>query len=102
MSRSRALRLVLPFVLALTACRGAGVHDTDTSAGRARLDRRLEQIFLREDFTPRTFGPARWLDATHYATVEASTSPAGGQDLVSYDAESGVRVVLIPAERLVP
>jgi tRNA uridine 5-carboxymethylaminomethyl modification enzyme len=86
---------------ALTACHapGAGAPAADDAA-HARLAGRLEEIFLRDEFTPRTFGPARWLDATHYATVE--DSPGGGQDVVRYDAGSGARSVLVPARSLVP
>jgi dipeptidyl-peptidase-4 len=85
------------------ACHAPGASGAAAKeAAEARLARRLEQIFLGDEFTPRTFGPARWLDATHYLTVEDSAKLAGGQDLVRYEAESGARAVLVAAEKLVP
>lgn len=72
------------------------------SDAEQRLAQRLEAIFLRKEYTPKSFGPARWIDETSYLTVEDSLTLAGGSDLVRYDAESGARSILIAAERLVP
>jgi len=95
---------VLGLLVLAGACRAGGAHATESEAdARAeRLGRRLEEIFLLQEFAPRSFGPARWLDARSYATVEPSATLAGGSDLVRYDAASGARSVLVAAERLVP
>src|SRR6185503_12931014 len=103
MIQLRAPSAVVLATLLSVACRAPGASGAAaTDVDEARLERRLEEIFLRGEFTPRTFGPARWLDATHYLTVEDSATLAGGQDLVRYEADSGARTVLVAAEKLVP
>ncbi len=51
------------------------------------------------EFAAERFGPARWLDATHYATLEAK---AGTEvlELVRYAAESGTREIVVSAAML--
>jgi dipeptidyl-peptidase-4 len=51
------------------------------------------------EFATQPFGPARWLDGAHYATLEAK---AGTKvlELVRYDAVSGERAVLVTAAML--
>ena len=49
------------------------------------------------------FGPARWIEGGRaYTTVEGSGEEDAGKSIVRYDAASGERRVLVPAERLVP
>ena len=62
----------------------------------ARLD--AGRITLGE-FAPQRFGPARWLDGAHYATLEPKAD-SGVLELVSYDAVSGQRTVLVSAAML--
>jgi len=62
----------------------------------ARLD--ADRITSAE-FVPQRFGPARWLDGAHYATIE----PKPGSEvfeLVRYEAASGNRSVLVSAAML--
>lgn len=62
----------------------------------ARLDARR---ITSGEFAAQRFGPARWLDGAHYATLEPA--PGGGAlELVRYAAVSGARDVLLPAARL--
>lgn len=51
------------------------------------------------EFRPERFGPARWLDGAHFATLEPSTV-GDGLDLVRYEAVSGGREVLVSAAML--
>lgn len=51
------------------------------------------------EFAPQRFGPARWLDGAHYATLEPKAD-SGVLELVSYDAVSGQRTVLVSAAML--
>ena len=68
-----------------------------------RLNAQIDRIFTEKAYDPPRFGPARWLpDGTAYTTVEKAASPAGGSDIVRYDAATGRRSVLISAARLVP
>ncbi|MBL8732147.1 MAG: DPP IV N-terminal domain-containing protein [Planctomycetes bacterium] len=60
-----------------------------------RLD--AERITSGE-FAAERFGPVRWLDGGHYATLEANA--AGGLELVRCDAISGQREVLTPTAAL--
>jgi len=99
----RTLSSVVPAALVLVACRAGGApREEAASSTDTRLARRLEQIFLSGELTPRAFGPARWLDGAHFLTVEDSATLAGGHDLVRYDAASGARSVLVGAQELVP
>jgi dipeptidyl-peptidase-4 len=62
----------------------------------------LERIFNSEDFNAQGVGGLRWLKSGDgYSKLERSTVP-GGQDLVSYDAATNERKVLLSAEQLVP
>jgi len=96
----RVLVRLLPFVLC-AACQAPSVAP-GKSPERARLEQRLADIFETSAYTPKGFGPARWVDAKSYLTVEASVPLAGGTDLVRCDAASGARSVLIAAKQLVP
>jgi dipeptidyl-peptidase-4 len=99
----RCAALALATAVLVTGCRSADdVATAPRPLAPAGLAERLHQIFATDELTPRAFGPARWLDAASYCTVEASPTLAGGQDLVRYDAASGTRSVLVAAERLVP
>jgi len=63
----------------------------------------IERIYKGREFAPERFGPARWMkDGRSYATLEASKSVKGGDDIVLYGAAAGERRVLVPAERLIP
>jgi len=62
----------------------------------------LEGIFASADYFGDRFGPARWLDGDRYTTLEPSTSLRGGIEIAAYQAASGEREVLVPAEELVP
>jgi dipeptidyl-peptidase-4 len=99
------VRPFLAFVLLVVAggCRASGRReDVPLDARAERLGRRLEELFLRQEFASDSFGPARWLDESSYATLEDSPSLPGGRDIVRYHVPSGARAVLVAAERLVP
>jgi dipeptidyl-peptidase-4 len=51
------------------------------------------------EFASERFGPARWLDGGHYATLEADKEHRG-LELVRYDAVSGKRDVLVDIAHL--
>src|SRR5262245_65697909 len=62
----------------------------------SRLD---AQRITSGEFAMQRFGPARWLDGTHYATLEPKEG-GGPPELVRYEAVSGKREVLISAAML--
>ena len=63
----------------------------------------LERIFSSKEFSEDSFGPARWLkEEQGYTTLEHSSTFEGAHDIVRYDPESGERIILVPAEKLVP
>jgi dipeptidyl-peptidase-4 len=63
----------------------------------------LQRIFESGEFYGDGIGAVRWLKSGDaYSAVEESTTVAGGTDLVSYDAASGERKVLLSAEKLIP
>ncbi|MBL8730241.1 MAG: DPP IV N-terminal domain-containing protein [Planctomycetes bacterium] len=51
------------------------------------------------EFATQQFGPARWLDGAHYATLEPKPGTTV-RELVRYDAVSGERTVLVTAAML--
>jgi dipeptidyl-peptidase 4 len=63
----------------------------------------IDRIFNSEDFNAKGIGGLRWLKSGDaYSKIEPSTTLKGGTDLVSYDAATNNRSVLISAEKLVP
>ncbi|MFN8209749.1 MAG: S9 family peptidase [Bacteroidales bacterium] len=74
-----------------------------TAALSAQQDKlTLEDIFLKGTFRSAGFGPARWNEkGDAYVTLERSTT-ARGSDLVTYDAPTGARKILISASELIP
>lgn len=62
----------------------------------------LEKIFASDYFEPKGVGGFRWLKSGDgYSRIERSSTVAG-QDLVSYDAATNARTVLVSAEKLIP
>jgi dipeptidyl-peptidase-4 len=63
----------------------------------------LDRIFNSDDFNAKGIGGLRWLKSGDaYSKIEPSATVKGGTDLVSYDAATNKRTVLIPAEKLIP
>lgn len=62
----------------------------------------LDRIYNSDDFSPQGVGGLRWMKSGDaFSKIERSTTVTGGQDLVSYDAATNARAVLIPAEKLI-
>ena len=63
----------------------------------------LERIFASEEFQPEFFGGFRWMKSgDSFSKIERSATVQGGTDLVSYDAATNTRTVLLAAEKLIP
>lgn len=64
----------------------------------------LDRIFNSEDFNVNGVGGLRWMKSGDaFSKIEPSkTVVAGGKDLVSYDAATNARTVLVAAEKLIP
>jgi dipeptidyl-peptidase-4 len=63
----------------------------------------VERIFNSDDFNADGVGGLRWLKSGDaYTRIEPSKTVQGGTDLVSYDAATNTRKVLLPAEKLIP
>jgi dipeptidyl-peptidase-4 len=63
----------------------------------------LARIFGSSELRATGIPSLRWTqDGRAYTALEPATGAGGGRDLVRYDAESGARTVVVPAERLVP
>ena len=62
----------------------------------------LENIYSKQAFSQRGFGPVRWLkDSKGYSTVE-NNKDLGGREIIRYDAQSGERTVVVSAKQLIP
>lgn len=62
----------------------------------------LEKIFGGGDFYARGIGQTQWLgDGNSYVKVERSAATKNSRDIVSYDAGTGKKEILIPAEKLI-
>src|SRR3954453_12475023 len=63
----------------------------------------LDRIFNSGDFDSQSIGAVRWLRSGNaYTKLEPPPNGKNGRDLVSYDAGTGSKQVLVSAERLVP
>ena len=62
----------------------------------------LDDIFKNETYSSRKYGPVRWMkDNKGYSTLEQNNA-VGGDDIIRYEAKSGVRSVLVAANKLIP
>ncbi len=63
----------------------------------------LEKIFSSDYLDGKGVGGFRWLKTGDgYSRVEASPTIAGGMDIVSYDAATNARSVLVAADKMIP
>ena len=63
----------------------------------------VDRIFGSQEFRSGSFGPLAWLsDGFGYTTLEPPAGGRAGRDIIRYDAETGARVILVPAARLIP
>lgn len=63
----------------------------------------IERIFNSNEFSPKFVGGLRWTKTGDgFTKFEPSKTVQGGTDLVSYDAATNNRTVLIAAEKLIP
>ncbi len=62
----------------------------------------LEDIYRDNAYSQKGFGPVRWMrDNIGYSTLEKGAN-GNGTDIIRYDAKTGQRSVIVPAEKLVP
>lgn len=90
-------------VLALAAVALGG----NLAAQRAGADTTLltvDRIFAAQEFRSGSFGPLAWLSDGFggYTTLERPVGGRPGHDIIRYDAENGLRTILVPAARLIP
>jgi dipeptidyl-peptidase-4 len=63
----------------------------------------VDRIFGTPEFRGGSLGPLAWLsDGVGYTALEHPAGGKAGQDIVRYDAETGLKTILVPAARLVP
>src|SRR5437867_12598981 len=63
----------------------------------------VDRIFGSPEFRGGSLGSLAWLsDGVGYTTLEPTAGGKAGQDIVRYDAETGLKTILVPAARLVP
>jgi len=93
------------FVLQVTAL--LFVACVFSPAARAQVKPEVSQLLQRfyntEEFEPKVFGPARWLEnGDAYTTVEASSTVKAAREIVRYSTASGERSVMVSAAQLIP
>jgi dipeptidyl-peptidase-4 len=90
-------KVIFLWILLVSLSGFAPAQEADT--GLLTIDR----IFNSDYFAPKSVGGFRWLKSGDaYSKIERSTTVQGGTDLVSYDAATNQRTVLLPAEKLIP
>src|SRR3989449_2864694 len=92
--------------LCLLALVSAGLGGT-VAAQRPAPDSSIltvDRIFGSPEFRGGSLPSLAWLsDGIGYTTLEPTAGgKGGGQDIVRYDAETGLQTILVPAARLVP
>lgn len=91
MNHKITLALILLLVLLL---------HTTTSFPQTRKALTLEDIYQRNHYTSKGFGPVRWMkDNKGYSSLENSPS---GNEIVRYEVSTGVRKVVVSANQLTP
>ena len=104
--RPRLASPLAVYLAAGVALLSATARAQDQSASRLTLDR----WFSTPDFQEDELGPAHWFPGTEskpgsssYTSLEPEAAPGShGAAIVRYDAASGAREVLVPANKLVP
>lgn len=62
----------------------------------------LKRIYTDREFSPKGYGPIKWLkDGKSYTTLEKS-GKVDGQDIVQYETKTGKRTILVAASQLIP
>ncbi len=80
----------------------AGCQSTTQAQHTASLKLNLEDLYKNNVFSQKGIKSVRWMkDDKGYSTLE-SNKDLGGKDIVSYDAKTGVRQVLVSAKNLIP
>lgn len=94
---ARGVKTPAFLVLSLLAVGLSGQHAVSTDVSKLDAKR-----ITSGEFGSKRFGPARWLDGSHYATLEpkADSATAGPLELVRYDALTGSRDVIVSAAML--
>src|SRR6266545_6935475 len=91
--------------LCLLALIGAGLGG-QVAAQRPAPDSSLltvDRIFASPEFRGGSIASLAWLaDGIGYTTLEPPVDGKPGRDIVRYDAETGLRTILVPAARLKP
>jgi dipeptidyl-peptidase-4 len=63
----------------------------------------VDRIFGTPEFRGGSLASLAWLsDGVGYTSLERTVGGKAGQDIVRYDAETGLKTILVPAARLVP
>src|SRR5256712_3497106 len=100
-SRTMRRRLCLLFIALLAALLGSEAAAQRASSDSSFLT--VDRIFGSPEFRGGSFGPLAWLsDGVGYTTLEPQAGGKPGQDIVRYDAETGLKTILVPASRLKP
>jgi dipeptidyl-peptidase-4 len=97
MKRLLVFLSLLPIFFLFLACESQRELEEDSPL----LD--LGRIFSSKEFTTERLDQARWLKhRSGYTVLESSESTLEAKDIVLYDPETGVREILVPANRLIP
>src|SRR2546421_3275398 len=90
------------YALVLIAAALGGNVAAQRAAGDSSL-LTVDRIFGTPEFRGASLGSLAWLsDGVGYTTLEPSAGGKPGQDIVRYDAETGLKTILVPAARLTP
>lgn len=88
---------LLPLLSCLLSAAGTAVPAQQAGEAAAAPGRLDATRITSGELNPQRFGPVRWLDGRHYATLERS---GAALDLVRHDAVSGEATVLLRAANL--
>ncbi len=76
------------------------VLSTNSVFAQAKRTLTLEDIYQRNHYASKGFGPVRWMkDNKGYSTLESS---ANGNEIVRYEVSTGARKIVVSANQLVP
>src|SRR6266516_3261837 len=91
----------LSIVIALAASLGRSLAAQHASGDSSLLT--VDRVFASPEFRLGSLSALAWLsDGAGYTALEPAAGGRLGKDLVRYDAETGLKTILVPASRLVP
>jgi dipeptidyl-peptidase-4 len=92
----KTLRIIVLIYLTITSAFEVSAQD------KALLKLTLDDLYAKNIFNPKGINSIRWMKDNKGYSVLETNKEIGGNEIVSYDAKTGKREILVSAARLIP